>query len=283
MSGWAVEHALTRTVRDSAALLDATSGPAPGDPYVAPPPQGPFVAEVGRDPGRLRVAYSALTAAGTAGHPDCVRALEEAVELCDCLGHEVVEAPLPGLTPEAGAAIGAVFDAAVSWILRYWIRRVGREPDEDEIEPLTRAYWERGERITAGEYLSAIEELQRFSRGVARFLTGFDCFVTPTLSTPPALLGHITSTPDDPFRALRHGGATVEYAGVIANITGNPAMSLPLSWNDGGLPIGVHVLGRFGDEATLLRLAGQLERARPWSHRRPIVHAEMPNTVPVQS
>ncbi len=273
VSGWAVEHALTRSVRDSAALLDATAGPATGDPYAAPPPTGPFAAEVHREPGRLRIAYSAVTAAGAPGHPDCVHALEEAVALCASLGHDVVEAPLPGLTSEIGAAIGTVFDSAVSWILRYWIRRIGRNPRDAEIEPLTRAYWERGEHITAGEYLTAIEDLQRFSRVIAGFLTGFDCFMTPTMSTPPPPLGHITSTADDPFRALRHGGPTVEYAGVVANITGGPAMSVPLSWNDDGLPIGIHVLGRFGDEATLLRLAGQLERAQPWAHRTPLVHA----------
>ncbi|MGH9136193.1 MAG: amidase [Acidimicrobiales bacterium] len=277
VSGGAVEHALTRTVRDSAALIDATAGPAPGDPYPAPPPARAFLDEVGRDPGRLRIAWSARTASGDLGHPDCVAALADAVALCESLGHELVEADLPGLTPLVGAAIGTMFNAATAWIIAYWIRRLGRQPGPDDLEPLTRAYWEAGRGVTAADYLLAIEDLQAFSRFVARFLAGrphgFDAFLTPTMSEPPALIGEITSTPDEPYRALERGGRTVAYSGVVANITGNPAMSLPLWWNASGLPIGVHLLGRYGDEATLLRLASQLETTRPWTTRRPPAHA----------
>jgi amidase len=273
VSGWAVEHALTRTVRDSAALLDATSGWALGDPYPAPAVAGPFAAEVGHDPGHLRIGYTGTTAGGSPGHPDCVAALDDAVALLTSLGHEVEEAVLPGLTPGVGSAIGTVFDSATAWVVAYWIRRIGREPGEDELEPLTRAYWDRGRRVSAADYLTAVEELQRFARRVAAFLSSYDCWLTPTMSTPPPPLGQITSTWEDPLRAARNGGETVGYAGVVANITGNPAMSVPLWWNEEGLPIGVHLLGRFGDEATLLRLAGQLEAVRPWSQRIPPVSA----------
>src|SRR5438552_6172159 len=152
ISGWAVEHAVTRSVRDSAALLDATRGPARGDPYPAPPSERPFAQEVGADPGRLRIAYTPRVPDGSPGHPDCVAALVDALELCTSLGHEVVEADLPGLDGEVGSAIGQVFDAAAAWILRYWIRRMGREPRDDEIEPLTRAYWQAGERVSAAAY-----------------------------------------------------------------------------------------------------------------------------------
>lgn len=271
VSGWACEHAVTRTVRDSAAILDATSGPALGDPYWAPPPVRPFREEVGADPGRLRIGFTARTPDGTPGHPDCVAALEDAVALCGELGHEVMEADLPGLTPEAGNAIGTVFNSATAWILRYWIGHVGREPADDELEPLTRAYWEMGDRVTAGQYLTAIEVLQRFARGVAAFLTGIDVWLTPTMSLPPLPLGEMVSTPDEPLRSIERSGPSVRYAGVVANITGNPAMSVPLHWNADGLPIGVHFLGRFGDEATLFRLASQLEQARPWIDRVPPV------------
>ena len=273
IAGWAVEHALTVSVRDSAALLDATAGPAPGDPYPAPPQVRPYVAEVGADPGGLRIAYSPRTADGEPGHPDCVAALDDAVALCASLGHEMVEADLPGLDPAVGAAIGTVFDAATAWIVAYWTRHRGREPGPDELEPLTRAYWEAGRRVSAADYLLAVEDLQAFARTVAGFLAGFDGWLTPTMSEPPALLGEITSTREDPLRAARRGGRTVGYPLVVANITGNPAMSVPMSWNAAGLPLGVHVLGRYGDEATLFRLAGQLEAARPWAHRRPVVHA----------
>jgi amidase len=272
-AGGAAEHALTRSVRDSAALLDATSGPDVGDPYWAPPPARPFLDEVGADPGRLRIGYTTATPDGDPGHPDCVAAAEHAARLCASLGHEVTETGWPGFTPEVGAAIGTIITAAASWILRYWIRRVGREPADGEIEPLNRALWQAGEQVTAAQWLTATEDVQRFSRRVARFLTGVDAFLTPTMSTPPLPIGTMVSTPDDPWRSLEISGQTVRYAGVVANLTGNPAMSVPLWWNDDGLPIGVHFLGRFGDEATLIRLAAQLEAAQPWAGRRPAVHA----------
>ncbi|MGD9530738.1 amidase [Pseudonocardia sp.] len=274
ISGWAVEHALTVSVRDSAALLDATAGPMPGDPYPAPPRTRPFAAEVGADPGGLRIAWTARTPGGGIGHPDCLAALADAVALLTDLGHELVEADLPGVD-DVGRPIGTVFDAATAWIIGYWTRRLGRPPRPGELEPVTRAYLDAGVRITAADYLLAIEELQRFARGVARFLSptpsGFDGWLTPTMSEPPPRIGEMTSTPDDPLRPVHRGGRTVAYPAVVANITGNPAMSVPLWWNSDGLPIGVHLLGRFGGEATLLRLAAQLEAARPWTGRRPAV------------
>jgi amidase len=278
--GAAVEHALTRTVRDSAALLDATSGPALGDPYWAPPPARPFAEEVGADPGRLRIAYTARTPDGDLGHPDCVAAAEHAAGLCASLGHEVTEADWPGFTPETGATIGTMISAATAWILRYWIRRLGREPGVDEIEPLTRALWEAGQKVTAAEWLLAIEDIQRFSRVIAGFFTTVDVFLTPTMSAPPPPIGTMYSTPEDPWRSLEVSGQTVRYAGVVANLTGNPAISVPLWWNDGGLPIGVHFLGRFGDEATLIRLAAQLETAQPWADRLPAVHVANSGPIP---
>ncbi len=273
IGGWAVEHALTVSVRDSAALLDATAGGAPGDPYPAPPPLRPFAAEVGADPGRLRVAYTPRVPGGALGHPDCVAALDDAVALCDALGHEVVEADLPGLDGAVGDAIGTVFNAATAWIVGYWVRRIGREPGPADLEPLTRAYLDVGRAVGAADYLLAVETLQRFARRVAAFLTDVDVWLTPTMSEPPAAIGEITAAPDDPLRAIGRGARTVAYPAVVANITGNPAMSVPLWWNAAGLPIGVHFLGRFGDEATLFRLAAQLEAARPWARRRPPVHA----------
>ena len=266
IGGWAVEHALTRSVRDSAALLDATHGAAPGDPYPAPPVARPFAMEVGVDPGKLRIAYSPRTPDGALGHPDSVAALEDAVALCASLGHEMVEADLPGLTPRIGAAIGRVYDAATAWIVQYWIERIGREPGEDELEPITRAYWESGRRKSAGDYLQAVEELQRFSHCVAQFLSRFDMWLTPTMSAPPPLLGEVAANPEV-------GARTVAYPAVVANITGNPAMSVPLWWSTAGLPMGVHFLGRFGDETTLFRLASQLEAARPWQGHVPAVSA----------
>ncbi len=280
VSGWACEHALSRSVRDSAALLDATAGPAVGDPYWAPPHRRSFIDEVGVSPGRLRVAFTPRTPQGALGHPDCLAALDDAAALCEQLGHEVIEVGFTGLNSSVGASIGTVFNAATAWIVGYWIRRVGREPRDGEIEPLTRAYWEAGKQVSAADYLLAIEDLQAFARAVAGFLTDVDVWLTPTMSSPPVPLGEIVSTPEEPLRALERGAATIAYAGVIANITGNPAMSVPLFWNADGLPIGVHFLGRFGDEATLFRLAAQLEEARPWARRVPPVSASAMTDLP---
>src|SRR5262249_42852973 len=131
IGGWAVEHPPTRSVRGTAAWLDGTHGAAPGDPYFAPPVARPFAMEVGVDPGKLRIAYSRRTPDGAPGHPDSVAALEDAVALCASLGHQMIEADLPGLTPRIGAAIGRVYDAATAWIVQYWIQCIGREPGED--------------------------------------------------------------------------------------------------------------------------------------------------------
>jgi amidase len=220
VSGWAVEHAVTLSVRDSATLLDATCGPDLGDPYPAPVPARPFAAELGADPGRLRIAFSTRTPDGGVGHPDCVAALQDAVRLCESLGHELVEAELPGLGPQLGAAIGTVFTSAAGWIVRYWTRRLGREPGPGELEPYAAAYLEASGQVSAVEYLTAIEDLQLFGRGVASFLTGYDLWLTPTMSEPAAPLGEISSTADDPWRAGRRGGQTVAYPAVVANLTG---------------------------------------------------------------
>jgi amidase len=277
VSGWASEFAVTRSVRDAATLLDALAGPAPGDPYPAPAAAQPFAREVEIDPGRLRIAYTRRTADGTLGHPDCVGALDATLTTFDELGHDVVEAELPPFDEVTGNAIGTAFNAATAWIVAYWTRVLGRGPEPGELEPLTQCFWEMGREVRAAEYLQAIEALQRLSRRIADFLQTYDAFVNPTMSEPPAPIGEITSTPEEPTRALERGGRTIAYSGVIANFTGLPAMSVPAGWNADGLPLGVHVLGRFGDEATLLRIAGQLERARPWADRTPPIAAGPPS------
>jgi amidase len=272
-SGGACEHVLTRSVRDSAAILDATSGAAAGDPYWAPPPARPFLQEVGANPGRLRIAFSPITPEGPPGHPDCLAALDDTVALLESLGHDVSEVGFCGITPEVGDAIGTWMSSAAAWILAYWVKHLGREPEADELEPGTRIICEAGRNVTAAQYLLAVEELQRFTRRVAAFFADYDLWLTPTMSSPPLPIGAMAPTDDDPMAAFAASGATVRYAGVIANITGNPAMSVPLCWNEDNLPIGSHFLAPFGDEATLFRLAGQLEAARPWADRWPPVNA----------
>ncbi len=272
MSAYLTQHVLTRSVRDSAALLDAVSGPAPGDPYRAPPPQRPFRSEVGAPPGTLRIAVSARPRGGQHVEPAWSSAVERATKLLAHLGHIVEEASPDGLEdPQYGRSLETVFAGAVGWTLGYWRRRVGRSPADGEIEPQTRAYWEASQRVTAAEYLLAIESLQRISRRVAAWFQIYDAWLTPTLGAGPAPLGELVGSGHDPLRGSRNAGKYLMFDGELANVTGNPAMSVPFGFDPAGLPVGIHVLGRFGDEATLFRLAAQLEQATPWADHKPIL------------
>jgi amidase len=269
MGGLACEHVLSRSVRDSAAILDATAGPSLGDPYPAPRPTRPFAEEVGRDPGRLRVAFSRRTLEGPPAHPVCLAALDETLRLLESLGHDFFELVDLEISEEEAAAIGTTVNVAVSWIVAYWVRVLGREPEPGQLEPATWVMRDAGLAVPAAAYLQAVEALQRFGRRFAALFAHADLWLTPTLSAPPPPIGAMASTPDDPVGGLVRGGETIRYAGVVANITGNPAMSVPLTTGADGLPVGMHFVAPFGDEATLFRLAGQLEAAQPWSARWP--------------
>jgi amidase len=265
-TGLVAEHAVTRTVRDSAALLDATSGYLPGDPYCAPPPRRPFLQEVGADPGRLRVAFSAQTPLGTPIHPDCVAAVEDTARLLADLGHEVVNAA-PAYNGELiWKHFMNIWTAGTTWTIRNNVYLLGRRPEEGELEPTTSAYHALGETVSAADYLIAVQYLQMLARQVAAFMTNYDVLLSPTLGSPPLPLGSFTPTPEDGL-ALGIASRFVPFTPIF-NATGQPAMSVPLFWNSEGLPIGTHFAGRFGDEATLFRLASQLEQARPWADRR---------------
>ena len=266
--GMDCEHVLTRTVRDSAALLDVTAGPSPGDPYWAPPHAGPWAREAASPPGRLRIAVARLRDDGTLPDRAVLDALDSTVSLLESLGHVVVERELAELTPEVGSAIGRMYGAGIDWAIRYWIRELGREPDPDELEPLTRLYWERGRRVAAGELLLAQTTIQRFARTLAEVTDGpdgFDVWLSPTVAGPPPRLGEMVATDEDPTVAEARSARWVSYPLVVANLTGRPAMNVPAGWSAEGLPLGVHFLGRLGGEGTLLRLAAQLEAARPWA------------------
>lgn len=269
--GLAAEHALTRSVRDSAALLDAVAGPELGDPYFAPPQQRPFAQEVRTDPGRLRIAFTTAPRGGQTVHADYARAARDAIKLLDELGHEVTEAKPDIFDDDYDRAFGGAFLAGIPWILGYWIRKLGREPEPDEIEPRTRELFDLGKSIPTVEYLLAMEHVHRIGRRVAEFFERFDAWMTPTLGGPPVPLGVLNGSQDDPLAGNAHMATFLMFDGELANLTGNPAMSVPLFADSEGLPIGMHFMGRFGDEATLFRLAGQLEQARPWAGRRPAI------------
>lgn len=270
--GLVVEHAETRSVRDSAALLDATCGPDVGDPYWAPPPERPFLIEVSADPEPLRIAFTTTAATGATVHPDCVAAVRDAAALCDDLGHEVTEASLEIPGELLTQCFMTLWSAGCAWMIDGVAQSSGRTPTPDQFETLTWALYQMGCAQTASAYLLAVTVLQRISRQIAQFFQEYDVLITPTLAEPPVPLGTFDSPPEDPLRGLMRAGQFVPFT-PICNVTGQPAMSVPLYWNSDGLPIGVHFIGRFGDEATLFRLAVQLESSCPWADRRPSVSA----------
>ena len=266
--GLVVEHVVTRSVRDSAAMLDATAGPDLGDPYFAPPPARPYLEEVSRPPGFLRVAFTTSATTGVPVHADCVHAVRDAAKLCEDLGHDVSEAT-PDLEGDAiSQAFITVWSAGSSWTIDDWARRTGQTPSVERFEPLTWGLYEMGNRRRAADYLLAIQDLQRASRQIARFFVEYDVWLSPTLAEPPPLLGSFASTPDNPMQGIFRSAQFVPFTPIF-NATGQPAMSVPLFWNQENVPIGVQFAGRFGDEATLFRLAAQLEQARPWAGRWP--------------
>jgi amidase len=270
--GLVIDHAVTRSVRDSAALLDATAGPDVGDPYWAPPPARPFLQEVGANPGRLRIAFITTAGSDIRVHPDCVSAVNDAVKLCAELGHEVEEAA-PLLNRElVTRSFMVLWSAGCAWTIDGIGLTTGKIITAPQVEPLTWALCEMGWKQSASAYLLSLSFLQRAARDIGRFFLKYDVWLTPTLSEPPVPLGTFDSPPDNPLQALRRAEQFVPFT-PICNATGQPAASVPLYWNKEGLPVGVQFIGRFGDEATLFRLAAQLESARPWAGRKPPVSA----------
>ena len=268
LAGCSVEHVVSRSVRDSAAVLDATAGPAPGDPYFAPPPARPFLEEVGTPPGRLRIGLTTEAFGGAPVHPDCGAAAEATARLCEELGH-VVEEATPAFDVEGlDANYNRIFAVGATANIQMRARSFGKEPDPRGFERVTWAMIEMGRSISAPDYVMMVNRLHGISREIAMFFETYDLLLTPTLAEPPLRLGELDMMSDDlaayTERLWRFTPFTYPF-----NVTGQPAMSVPLSWNEAGLPIGVHFVGRYGDEATLFRLAAQLEQAQPWADRRP--------------
>jgi Asp-tRNA(Asn)/Glu-tRNA(Gln) amidotransferase A subunit family amidase len=269
LGGLAVEHAVTLSVRDSAALLDATAGPGPGDPYVAPPPARRFLDEVGADPGRLRIAITSLAPNGARIDPDPITALTETARLCADLGHHVEEAD-PQI--DRGAVIPTFLTiAAANTVVNLSSHpTAGRPPRPDEVERVTWATGKMGEQINAADYVRATQTAHRLGRQMAAFHEGHDILLTPGLAALPVKLGWLDMMLEDVDEYWRRVFAFSPFT-VWFNLTGQPAMMLPLGWTAEGLPVAVQLVARHGDEATLFRLAAQLEGARPWFDRLPPV------------
>jgi amidase len=274
MSGLSVQFALTRSVRDAAALLDAVHGAAPGDPYVAPSPERPYVDELGADPGSLRIALRTDPVAAVEIDQVVVDAAHDAAALLEELGHSV-EAAEP--LPIDGELVRETF--LTRWMsgqagtLTQLSLATGRQIGPDDVEPLTWALAEEGQRRSGGEYLAAVGLHQNIARLLAAtYESGIDLLLTPTLAEAPPPLGSFDDSGPRPLDAIHRAGRTAAFTGLF-NATGQPAISLPTYWTDDGLPVGIQLGAPFGREDLLLRVAAQLERARPWAERRPALFA----------
>jgi amidase len=268
LAGCSVEHVVSRSVRDSAAALDATAGPAVGDPYYPPPPARPFLEEVGAPPARLRIALTTEAFGGSPVDPDCVAAAEAAASLCEELGHHVERAAPAYDVAGLDETYNLVFAINAAANIRLRARALGLTLDAGGFERVTWSMVQSADRVSAPDYVQMLNRLHAISRRIQAFFETYDMLLTPTLAEPPVELGVLDMMSEDTAaytaRLWRYMPFTYPF-----NVTGQPAMSVPLAWNDAGLPIGVQFVGRYGDEATLFRLAGQLEQARPWADRRP--------------
>jgi amidase len=272
-AGMVTSFALTRSVRDAAALLDAVSGPMPGDPYLAPPPARPFAAEVGADPGLLRIGVLGELPGGEL-HPECAAALASAREALRGLGHRLEESR-PGALgePESMQHFMTVVTSSVAAALDEWGVKLGRPIARESVEPATWALAELGRTVSAAHYIDALRALSVYSRRIAGWWSeGFDLLVSPTMAAPPPRIGELTASADDPLSALAKVLPLVPFTPPF-NITGQPAISLPLYWSSTGLPIGIQLVAAYGREDLLIRVASALERAMPWRDRRPAIRA----------
>jgi amidase len=268
--GFSVHHVVSRTVRDSAAMLDATGYAQPGDPFQAPAKAGPYLQDVSRSPGRLRIAWSAETPSGRPMSDEMIKALHDTVATLEALGHEVFEQGL-GIDYRLLYRSQSLVSASnFSATIQRWIDQLGRQPNESELGALAQRGWEAGLKITGQQALWGWQQLRLINRQILNRFETFDVFLTPTMSTTSPRLDWLDpiTVPIKEFdrRQAETYGTTPPF-----NFTGQPSLSLPLWQSAEGLPVGMMFTGRFADEATLFRLAGQLEKELPWSDRRPAI------------
>jgi amidase len=265
--GLSIGHVVTRSVRDSALMLDCTAGPEPGDPYAAPTPEHSFVEAISQPPRKLKIAMMLKDHRGNKIHPECAKAVTGAAKLCASVGHivEAMDAPLDLVALRPMNAMIAAANTARTLGLRW--KALGREPNAKDVESVTWAVYQRGLKVSGVEYVDAIAAVHAAGRKLAAFLADWDVLLTTALPAPPPKLGYLDQNGDVQTFTER----VTEFLSItpLHNATGTPAMSVPLHWTPEGLPVGVHFAGRYGEEATLLRLAAQLEAAAPWFDRLP--------------
>jgi amidase len=259
---------LTRTVAETALLLDVLSGYEPGDATWAPRPAEPYTLAMRRDPGKLRIAMSLENALGVDADPEVVHGLHEAATLLRGLGHEVVEASpaLPG--PDSLDIFLQVFGPGIALGIGLGERLAGRPPDDDEIEPMSRAVLEHARSLPSTGYLTALAQLQLLARGAVAFFADYDLLLTPVLASRPLPIGELHGCGEEPLEDLRRSGTFAPYTALF-NVTGQPAISVPIGFGEDALPTAVQLVGHPLGEETLLQVANQIEAARPWAGRRP--------------
>jgi amidase len=269
--GFSCGHVVSISVRDSAAMLDAIAGPEPSSPYVAPAPQRPFLEEVGRDPGRLRIAFTDKSPYGDAVDPEIAAATRDIASLLAGLGHHVEERA-PPLAADPAVVMATIVAANTALTVRLLEQRFGRAMTNRDLETLTLASAHNAAKTTATDYVAAQLAAFQISRALVTFFESCDVSLCPTLCSPALRIGELNSMAEDlshiPPILRRYMPATSMF-----NMSGQPSMSMPLAWNAAGLPLGMMFSARFGDEGTLFRLAAQLEQERPWKAKLPPVCA----------
>lgn len=269
-SGLGVEHCVSRTVRDTAALLDATRGPGIGDTVMAPAPARPYIDELGAEPGRLRIGLLDHHPQGGQVDHECVEAVQAAAALLESLGHHV-EPAWPAALEDASFAsqFGALWSTNMGVSLSRFEETIGRPLTSDEFEPMNRAQADFAKLFTSIDYARAQQAVAQFRRAVQAWWTqGWDLLLTPTLAQVPPPLGTFANNADQPMAPLARAGAFVPFTPAW-NTSGQPAISVPLHWTAAGLPVGVQLVAGYGREDVLIRIASQLERAQPWAQRTP--------------
>jgi amidase len=271
--GAVVEHVVSRSVRDSAAILDATQGADAGAPYVISPPQKAYMKEIQERPGRLRIAFNTRSPIDTSVHPECIRAVEQTLGLLEDLGHEVEEArpEVDGQALARGLLI--LYSAEVTTLFDALVPLLGRKVKSSDVETVTWTLGLLGRTYSAGQIVKAKQEWELAGRIMGRFHETYDLYLTPTLAYPPVKVGELAPRPIERVSLKVINNLSKTPFTQLANFTGQPAMSVPLHWTPENLPCGLQFMGCYGDEATLLRLAAQLEEAQPWFDKRPPIFA----------
>jgi len=271
-SGLSVEHCVSRTVRDTAALLDATRGPGIGDTVIAPAPLRPYVDELGVGPGRLRIGVLDHHPYGHPVDDACADAARATARLLESLGHDVSESWPTALEDATfGSQFGALWSTNMGVSLRRFEDLLGRPLEADEFEPMNRAQADFAKHFTSVEYALALSAVAQYRRAVqAWWSEGWDLLLTPTLGQVPLQIGTIRNNPDNPMEAMVAAGQFVPFTPPF-NTTGQPAISLPMHWTPEGLPVGIQLVAAYGREDVLIRVASQLETAQPWAQLTPTI------------